>query len=331
MKAYKGFSKDMTCLGYKYEEGKEYEHEGEVKVCSRGFHACERPLDCFDYYPPAISVYHVVELEGDLSMSEGDTKVAARKIKIGEPLDVAGLVSAQFDYVKKHTTSEMTDRDAANAGSHGAARAGSHGAACAGSHGAARAGSQGAARAGSQGAAYAGSHGAACADIYGAAGAGDFGAACASHGGAACVGEYGAACAGSHGAACAGDFGAACAGTYGAACAGDCGAACAGDYGAARAGSHGAARAGDSGVAYAGDYGVAISRGSSSVGEGGVAIARGVERTKVKGGVGAVLVIAVEEEYLPDIIMWKVTTVDGEKIKADTWYCLKDGEFEECE
>ena len=30
MKAYKGFNRDMTCLGFQFEEGKEYEQDGEV-------------------------------------------------------------------------------------------------------------------------------------------------------------------------------------------------------------------------------------------------------------------------------------------------------------
>ena len=46
IKSYKGFEKDMTCRGFRYEEGKEYE-ENEAKVCDAGFHACEYPLDCF--------------------------------------------------------------------------------------------------------------------------------------------------------------------------------------------------------------------------------------------------------------------------------------------
>ena len=48
MKAYKGFNTDMTCRGFKFEEGKTYE-EPEAKLCKSGFHACENPLDCFNY------------------------------------------------------------------------------------------------------------------------------------------------------------------------------------------------------------------------------------------------------------------------------------------
>ena len=41
MKMYKGFNRDMTCRGYKYEEGKTYETEA-ASLCNTGFHACER-------------------------------------------------------------------------------------------------------------------------------------------------------------------------------------------------------------------------------------------------------------------------------------------------
>lgn len=50
IKAYKGFNPDMTCRGFKYEVGKEYEHEGHVELCESGFHACENPFDVLDFY-----------------------------------------------------------------------------------------------------------------------------------------------------------------------------------------------------------------------------------------------------------------------------------------
>ena len=106
METYKGFNKDMTAKnGYQYEEGKEYEEEKAV-ACECGFHACEYPLDCFEYYSPANSVYHIVEQSGELSKNSSDTKVASTKIKIGAEISIAGLVKAAIEYTKERTKPE---------------------------------------------------------------------------------------------------------------------------------------------------------------------------------------------------------------------------------
>lgn len=80
IKSYKGFNKDMTCRGFQYKEGKEYEEET-ADVCNSGFHACEHPLDCFGYYSPNESVYHEVEQNGEFDRGEDDSKVASTKNK----------------------------------------------------------------------------------------------------------------------------------------------------------------------------------------------------------------------------------------------------------
>ena len=81
MKAFKGFNKDLTCRGYQYEEGKEF-HTERAECCDTGFHACEYPLDCFGYYDPAHSVYHEVELSGEMDKSGDNTKVCATEIGV---------------------------------------------------------------------------------------------------------------------------------------------------------------------------------------------------------------------------------------------------------
>ena len=48
-----------------------------------------------------------------------------------------------------------------------------------------------------------------------------------------------------------------------------------------------------------------------------------------KGGIGAVIVIAIENDGDYDLKEWKAGVIDGETLKPDTWYTLKDGEFEE--
>ncbi|MBO7342967.1 MAG: hypothetical protein J6U45_02860 [Alistipes sp.] len=58
IKAYKGFDKDLRCHGgFQYEIGKEYEQES-AKACHRGFHACQRPLDVFNYFAPGDGSRH---------------------------------------------------------------------------------------------------------------------------------------------------------------------------------------------------------------------------------------------------------------------------------
>ena len=131
---YKGFKKDMTCREFQYEEGKEYE-ESEASVCNSGFHSCEYPLDCFNYYDPAHSVYHEVEASGEIDKGEeeDDTKVASTKIKIGAEINIAGMVKAAIEYTVKRTKKEANaseDYGASSAtGSYGASSAtGSYGA-----------------------------------------------------------------------------------------------------------------------------------------------------------------------------------------------------------
>ena len=115
---YKGFKKDMTCRGFQYEEGKEYE-ESEASVCNSGFHSCEYPLDCFSYYDPAHSVYHEVEASGEIDKGEekDDTKVASTKIKIGAEINIAGMVKAAIEYTVKRTKKEVNANEDCGASS----------------------------------------------------------------------------------------------------------------------------------------------------------------------------------------------------------------------
>lgn len=84
----------------------------------------------------------------------------------------------------------------------------------------------------------------------------------------------------------------------------------------------------DTKQATAGSCGAATSRGSSAAGREGLSVARG-SNVKVKGGIGAVLVIAIEPGDSYAIKEWKADIVDGETLKPDTWYTLKNGEFVE--
>ena len=128
--------------------------------------------------------------------------------------------------------------------------------------------------------------------------------------------------------ATAGNRGAAMAGYRGAATAGYRGVATAGNRGAATAGNGGAATAGDCGAATAGNRGAATAKGAVSVGKNGCGLVRGKD-VKIKGGIGAILVICEERVNSFDIEAWEAFVVDGETVKADTWYKLKNGELVE--
>ena len=125
MKAYKGFNKDLTCRGFQYEEGKTYEHDGEVKLCNEGFHACEDPLETLDYYDVATSEYHEVELDGVSEERGDDSKVVAKKITIGARLGIDKLVKACIDFrfarIEKMLPNTGDNGAASNTGDNGAA------------------------------------------------------------------------------------------------------------------------------------------------------------------------------------------------------------------
>ena len=97
MKAYKGFNTDMTCRGFKFEEGKTYEEEN-AEMCNSGFHACEDAIDCLAYYTPNSSVYHEVEMEEVSAKIDNDSKRVAKRITIGAKLSLSQLIKASIDF-----------------------------------------------------------------------------------------------------------------------------------------------------------------------------------------------------------------------------------------
>ena len=305
MRAFKGFNKDLTCRGYQYEEGKEF-HTERAECCDTGFHACEYPLDCCGYYDPAHSVFHEVELSGEMDKSGDNTKVCATDIKIGARLSIAGLVKMAIDF-----TMSKVNKEAGSDERYGFASA-------TGDYGASSA---------------TGYKGASSATGYKGASS-----ATGNCGASSATGNCGASSA-------TGDYGASSAtGNYGASSAtGNCGASSAtGDYGASSAtGNCGASSAtGNCGASSATGY-----KGASSVSDPtGVAVAWGHE-ARAKGCKGAHLILSdwkyvgarySDGDYMDpyDKESWELTgakmvVVDGEKIKEDTYYRCIEGEIVE--
>ena len=124
---FKGFNADMTCLGFKFEEGKTYEEDVELKVCNRGFHFCESPFSVLSYRDMLddeckfIPVHHVTALGRCHSDSD---KTATTKIHIGAKLDFKGFIEAGIDFIyekciKEGPTDNVNSGDGAKIGSSG--------------------------------------------------------------------------------------------------------------------------------------------------------------------------------------------------------------------
>lgn len=100
MKGYKAFNKDMTCRGFQFEEGQTYETDKAV-ICETGFHFCENPLDTLNYYSLCESEFAKVEALGETQTSDSDSKVCTTKIKIGTKLGLTGFIKASVDFLLK--------------------------------------------------------------------------------------------------------------------------------------------------------------------------------------------------------------------------------------
>ena len=106
IKSYKGFDKNLKCRDFQYEIGKEYEMDGEIKVCSRGFHACESPFDVFDHYTMIDSRFCEVEQDGNISKKDRGTKICSSKIKIKAELKLADMINLGVEWLKEITSPE---------------------------------------------------------------------------------------------------------------------------------------------------------------------------------------------------------------------------------
>ena len=118
MKCFKGFDKDLKCRDFQYEIGKEYTEE-KADICNCGFHACEFPMDVFNYYPPSDSRYCEVELEANNQKSSDDSKRVGKKISVKAEIGIAGIIKAGVEYIKEQVNWE--DDKATNTGYQSAA------------------------------------------------------------------------------------------------------------------------------------------------------------------------------------------------------------------
>ena len=104
IKSYKGFDKNLRCRGFQYKIGGMYEMDEEIKVCNRGFHACESPFDVFDHYTMIDSRFCEVEQDGNISKEDRWTKICSSKIKIKAELKLADMINLGVEWLKEITS-----------------------------------------------------------------------------------------------------------------------------------------------------------------------------------------------------------------------------------
>ena len=113
IKSYKGFDENMQCSGYQYEVGKDYEIDGDIKCCSRGFHACKSPMEVWDYYDMLNSRYAEVEQSGKIDEEEKSTKVCSSHIKIKAELKLSDIINIGVEWLKDITSPSKVKTDGA--------------------------------------------------------------------------------------------------------------------------------------------------------------------------------------------------------------------------
>jgi len=95
---YKAFDKDLSCKGFKFEVGKTYTHKGTIKICESGFHACENPFDCWNYYD-INSRYAIVKQSGEIEKHISDSKIVSAKIKIEAELSISEFIENAVKWI----------------------------------------------------------------------------------------------------------------------------------------------------------------------------------------------------------------------------------------
>ena len=122
MKAYKGTDKNLKCQQKQYEVGKDYKHCGSISMCQKGFHACENPLDVFNFYTPN-GQNRFFEVEQSGKTQKDDTKTVSQQIKISAELSLKQFFEIGFkfifDKVKKSKKTSNTSGDEAHSNTSG--------------------------------------------------------------------------------------------------------------------------------------------------------------------------------------------------------------------
>ena len=114
-KGYKAFKPGMICKDKQYAENTDYEEVG-GKICEKGMmHYCVNPFDVLNFYDlvdESGKFSDFAEVKAlDQPISGSDGKFATKKLHIGAKLSFAGFINACIDYTKEQTIVNMPKSD----------------------------------------------------------------------------------------------------------------------------------------------------------------------------------------------------------------------------
>ena len=95
IQGFKGFNEALQCQGFQYAVGQTYAIDKKpVRCTENGFHFCEFPFDVWGYYSPALSRFCAVTGDGAVDYGNDDSKVAVSQLHIGSEIGLPGLINA---------------------------------------------------------------------------------------------------------------------------------------------------------------------------------------------------------------------------------------------
>ena len=293
MKGYKAFRKGLICRDKVYKENTVFE-EDNAEICKSGMHFCKNPLDVLDYYPLIDgegNITEFAEVEAlDNTEIDNNEKFCTKKLKIGSKLSLSQFIKASFDFASRNIKSQVEASD-------GETLVGGNNTKLIGGYDTKLVGGT-------------------CAKLIGG-------------NDAKIVGMCGATLVGGNCATLVGDGGATLVGGIWAELAGGTCAKLIGGKGAKAVGGKYAKLIGDNRTTLAGgDSAILVGDCDSTLMGGNNAIIVGDNGSIAKGKKGSIIVL-VERDSDLNIVNFKAAQVDGEKIKEDTPYKLKNGELVE--
>ena len=112
LKGYKGYKKGLVCRNKQYQENTVFE-EDEAKICNSGMHFCVNPFDVLDHYDLVNSdgsFNEFTEVESlDECFTDDNKKYCTKKLKIGAKLSFCGFINACVNFILDKTTFESSN------------------------------------------------------------------------------------------------------------------------------------------------------------------------------------------------------------------------------